>query len=112
VADACSASGILPFGTGYSSDHRAVYIKINMESVLQSTISSIETRRARKLQQATPRERHIFIEKLNKHYESQNLYERLQDLAEIPAEEWTLEHQLEYEKCDKQHIDGMLAAEK
>jgi hypothetical protein len=47
----------------------------------------------------------------NTSYESQNLYERLQDLAEIPAEEWTPEHQLEYEKCDKKHIDGMLAAE-
>jgi hypothetical protein len=83
-----------------------------MELLLKSTVSSMESRTARKLQQATPRERHIFLEELNKHYETQNLYQRLQDLTEIPAHEWTQSHQLEYEKCDKQHIDGMLAAEK
>jgi hypothetical protein len=61
---------------------------------------------------ATPIEREKFLIELNEHYNAQNLYSRLADLSNIPTTEWTKESTEEYNKCDQQHIIGMLAAEK
>jgi hypothetical protein len=54
VVENCSEAGIIPFGYGYPSDHRAVFIRIKMETLLNSTISPMESRSAQKLQHATP----------------------------------------------------------
>jgi hypothetical protein len=61
---------------------------------------------------ATPKERIKFLNKLQDHYKSQNLYDRLVQLWDTPQHEWTSEHETEFNKCDEQHILGMLAAEK
>jgi hypothetical protein len=66
---------------------------------------------ARKLQQATPKERQIFLETAHYHFENQNVYDRLNRLAATPHEEWTTEQTREYEKCDQEMINGMLSAE-
>jgi hypothetical protein len=54
----------------------------------------------------------MFLNELHTHYESQNLYTRLQSLWQTSKTDWTSDHQLEYDRCDDQHIKGMLAAEK
>lgn len=51
------------------------------------------------------------MQELDAHYVAQNLYERLQQLWNISSEEWSADHQTQYDKCDDQHIAGMLAAE-
>jgi hypothetical protein len=111
VAKHCSSAGIVPFGYGYPSDHRALFIRVNIREILNATVSSIESRHARKLQNATPKERQMFIEYVHQHYEQQNLYDRMQKLRELEPNKWTNETIKEYEKCDQQHINGMLAAE-
>jgi hypothetical protein len=112
VADFCTDSGIVPFGFGYPSDHRALFVRINISKILNARVTAVESRHARKLQNATPKERALFLEAVNAHYEQQNLYERMQKLREKEPHQWTQEMVEEYEKCDKQHIEGMLAAEK
>jgi hypothetical protein len=112
VAEFCTDSGIVPFGFGYPSDHRALFIRINISEILKARVTAVESRHARKLQNATPKERALFLEAVNSHYEQQNLYERMQKLREEASHQWTQEMIDEYEKCDKQHIAGMLAAEK
>jgi hypothetical protein len=72
---------------------------------------AIESRHARKIQNATPKERKKFLEVVHSHYQQQNLYERLQNLRELEPKDWNQEMLQEYERCDKQHINGMLAAE-
>jgi hypothetical protein len=72
----CQRSGMLPFGIGYPSDHRALFVKVNLEQILKTTIKAIDTITARKLTQATPRERKIFLEEVDKHFNNQNLYQR------------------------------------
>jgi hypothetical protein len=54
----------------------------------------------------------MFITALDEHYEAQNLYHRLSTLTKINPEQWNETYQDEYNKCDEQHIIGMLAAEK
>jgi hypothetical protein len=61
---------------------------------------------------ATPNERKMFLNELHLHYESQNLYNRLQSLWQTSKNDWTNDHQIEYDRCDEQHITGMLLAKK
>jgi hypothetical protein len=62
--------------------------------------------------QASPKERKLFLETADKHFNNQNLYNRLKKLGEVTATEWNSSHTNEYEQCDKQMINGMLYAEK
>jgi hypothetical protein len=56
VQDQCTRSGLLPFGSGYHSDHRAMFVVLNIESILGTKIGSINMIMARKLIQASPKE--------------------------------------------------------
>jgi hypothetical protein len=53
----CQCAGALPFGTGYHSDHRALFITINFEDFFNTKLGAIDTIAARKLIQASPKER-------------------------------------------------------
>jgi hypothetical protein len=61
---------------------------------------------------ATPKERTLFLESVYNHYKQQNLFERMAKLRGQESNQWGKAEYEEYEKCDKQHINGMLAAEK
>jgi hypothetical protein len=111
VKENCTRAGILPFGVGYQSDHRALFVNIDIEKILQSKTNAIDSVTARKLQQATPKERKIFLETAYYHFNNHNVYDRLNRLVTTPHEEWTTEHTREYEKCDKEMINGMLSVE-
>jgi hypothetical protein len=102
---------MLPFGVGYQSDHRALFIKVNLGKILQTLVTQIDTITARKLNQETPKERKIFLEKLDNHYQSQNLYQRLRKLTENEESEWDKENVKTYKKCDNEMVAGMLLAE-
>jgi hypothetical protein len=108
----CKSSGILPFGSGYPSDHRAVFIKVDLSGVLSTQVQTVESMTSRLISSATPRERETFLQTVHKHYKAQNLYQRLAKLNAISTDQWNEYHQEEYNKCDEQHILGMLAAEK
>jgi hypothetical protein len=111
VQEHCTRSGMLPFGVGYQSDHCALFIKVNLQKILQTSVTQIDTITARKLTQATPKERHIFLAQLGNHYQNQNLYKRLRHLAEIKNTEWNDSHTTKYERCDRILVEGMITAE-
>jgi hypothetical protein len=111
VQEHCARSGMIPYGVGYQSDHRALFIKANLQKILQMTVTQMDTIMARKLTQATPKECHIFLEQLDKHYQNQNLYKRLKTKAALNELEWNDNHIKVYEKCDKAMVEGMLSAE-
>jgi hypothetical protein len=112
VAKYCSGSGIIPYGYNYPTDHRALFIRVNIGEILNTKISSIESIHGRKLQNATPKERLNFIETVYQHYQQQNIFDQLQKLQALEPKDWNQDAINEFEKCDKQHINGMLAAEK
>jgi hypothetical protein len=39
----CQNSGVLPFCYGYPSDHRAIYIRVDMNSILKTEVHAIES---------------------------------------------------------------------
>jgi hypothetical protein len=108
----CLSSGILPFGYGYSSDHRAIFVRYDIAKILNTEIHPLKSPATRLIMDATPRESEKFIEELDLHYSSQNLYERLQRLWEIAATKWEQIHEDTFNQCDEQNILGMTAAEK
>jgi hypothetical protein len=101
VKEFCSRAGIAPFGLGYQSDHRALFVILDIKQILQTAVSPIDSASARRLQQATPKERQIFLENTHFHFENQNLYTRLEKLMSSPMTEWTTDQINEYEACDK-----------
>lgn len=111
VRDNCSKSGILPFGYGYHSDHRAIFAVIQIEKILSSQITTVDTITARKLQQAMPKERDIFLKEANRYLKNQNIYQRLRELKNH-SDQWSEDNKNEYELCDQTIIHGMLLAEK
>jgi hypothetical protein len=111
VQDYCVHSGMLPFGVGYQSNHRALFIKVDLQKILQSTVTHLDTINTRKLTQGTPKERHIFLEQLDQHYWNQKLYQQLKSVTEIKDSEWQAAHTETYEQCNKTMVEGMLSAE-
>jgi hypothetical protein len=108
----CTGAGILPFGTGYHSDHKAIFTVIDFETFFNTKITPSDTITARNLVQATPKERKIFLESVDNHFQNQNIFECLKRLISILQSEWSENHREEYEKSDHQMIIGMLQAEK
>jgi hypothetical protein len=94
VLEHCSTCGILPFGFGYPSDHQAIFARINLSKILQSKMNPAESSAQRLLIPASPNERKMFLNKLHMHYESQNLYNRLQSLWQTSKDDWTNDHQI------------------
>jgi protein tyrosine phosphatase len=72
----------------------------------------VESIHGRKLQNATPKQRLKFIKMVYQHYQQQNIFEWLQNLRTLDPKDWNQDAINEFEKCDRQHINGMLAAEK
>jgi hypothetical protein len=102
---------MLPFGTGYPSDHRQLFIQVNIASILNTKINPLESGANRKIQNATPKERKTFIDATHFYFAQQNLFDRLQALMDTQPDQWSPSQVKEYESCDKQHIEGMLYAE-
>jgi hypothetical protein len=110
VRDNSVEAGILPFEMGYHSDHRAIFVSIQMEKILTTKVQSSDSITARKLQQAIPKERDIFIQEAHRYLDNQNIYNRLRELQSTD-DPWTEEDKNEYELCDQTIIHGMLLAE-
>lgn len=112
VCQHVSSCGILPLGWGYQSDHRSTFFKMNLAKFFGSSVQALEHPSSRLIRNATPKERNEFLMHLHEHYNAHNLYQCFEKLSQIEAGQWTPEDQHEYEKCDDQHIKGMLSAEK
>jgi hypothetical protein len=92
VKQYCVSSSILPFGYGYPSDHRAIFIRCDISRLLSTEIHPLESSLTRLLISATPKERKKFIIELDLHYESQNLYNRMQRLWNVNPPDWDNDH--------------------
>jgi hypothetical protein len=84
---------------------------VDLGKILQTSIKQIDLITARKLMQATPKECTIFLEMVDKHFNSQNLYQRLRNLTAIKESEWDMPHTAQFKQCDKTMVAGMLVVE-
>jgi hypothetical protein len=97
---------------GYMSDHRAIFMEIDIEAVLSTNVRASDSITARKLQQATPKEREHFLQQLNTFLEEHLIYNRLRRLHDKTKDKWTDEDVIKYKRCDEILINGALQAEK
>jgi hypothetical protein len=109
ISQCCKHAGILPFGTGYISDHQPLFTSIEIAAVLESNVKPVESITARKLHQATPRECDIFLQEANLFLENLQTYKRLQGL--MAKQDWMDQDTEEFERCNDELIQGMLYAE-
>jgi hypothetical protein len=109
VLENCSNAGILPFGMGYHSDHRAIFATIQIDKVLMANVSTVDSITARKLQQATPRERETFILKAYEILENQNIFQKMNSLNAETT--WSEDNRKTYETCDELITQSMIIAE-
>jgi hypothetical protein len=72
-------------------------------------VTTIDSITARKLQQATPRERETFVQKAFEILNNQNIFNTLNTLSE--STKWLQEDTDKYEECDKTIIQSMIIAE-
>jgi hypothetical protein len=110
VTKNCDKAGIVPFGYGYHSDHRAIFAVINIKKILSTSVSPVDSIAARKLHQATLKEREVFVNSVHTILDSQNIYQRLATLRGR-INEWSEDDLRQYEKCDKIITESMLTAE-
>jgi hypothetical protein len=108
----CKRSGILPFGIGYLSDHRAIFAELDIDSILSSNVKPVDSIAARKLHKATPKERHIFLQEADTFMEMHGVYEKLKQLHDKTPNDWDSVDMEMFEKCDEMLIKGVLHAEK
>jgi hypothetical protein len=85
---------------------------VDLKALLSTEVHPLESKATRLIMSATPKERVKFLNELDSHYQSQNLYERFTNLWETPKNKWNKKCEEEYNACDEQHIIGMLSAEK
>jgi hypothetical protein len=108
----CKKAGILPFGIGYMSDHRAIFAELDIDSILSSNVQPVDSIAARKLHQATPKEHNVFLQEADVFMETHGIYEKLKRLHDKPTNEWDSADMETFEKCDEMLIKGVLHAEK
>jgi hypothetical protein len=94
------------------SDHCAVFAQLDIESILSATVKPIDSITARKLNQATPKERAKFLQEADTFLEAHGIYEKLKRLNNKPPSEWDHTDVDVFEKCDDMIIQGVLHAEK
>jgi hypothetical protein len=79
---------------------------------MSDQITNLDSHATRLISKSTPCERSKLLDLVDEHYNAHNIYDRLNRLTSVPLESWQQEHYNKYEACDKQHIIGLVAAEK
>jgi hypothetical protein len=71
------ASGFFPFYEGIDSDHRVLFCDLNLAGYLRGQVASIESPSARALDSRSPRRVSLYKQKLYKHLQGHNVFNRL-----------------------------------
>jgi len=104
-------AGCTPFGDGYFlSDHRGLFIDINLRAILQDDVSPIALQPKRFIHSTNPRERNQFLKLYYTHLEKNNIFQRIQNAN--PSGFNAQDLMIELNKIDKTRSEGMLAAAK
>ena len=111
VAEQTSRVGCTPFGDGlFHSDHRGLFVDINLGAILTDAVSTLDTPATRLLSSKTVKERSAFIQHYDTHAENQNIHQRSKALGSLQPTE-RRGQMPEANKIDLQCTKGMLSAE-
>ena len=104
-------TGYLPFGEGVGY-HRALFVNIQLISVLGTKLRSIKPARSRKLKLQDPRIRNKYNRALKHFFKKHNLKKRAYALQQRASTPLSTADSKEYETLDSIRIQGMNYAEK
>ena len=107
VVPSIQQSAILPLNYVISSDHRAVYVDLNMTTLFGKDVSPLMSPPARALRSTNEKQTAIYVEQLHKSMERHSIFDRIRELKSNP----TPNHRLA-EAIDRDMTRLMIAAEK
>ena len=111
--DEIHKAGQLPFGLGFHTDHRGVFVDVDGEQLLGLRMTEPEQRESRRLSSKNNKHRQQYMEHLCKHLEAHNVFKRVGELSRASQEgTFTATQMEEYNKIDDSITDGMISAEK
>ena len=77
VAKALRRAGIEPYGEGYTSDHRGLFIDLNINELLSGHIAELDTPNGRGINSCTPKSVQVYKEHVLQYFDDHNLEQRL-----------------------------------
>ena len=106
-------AGQLPFGLGFHTNHRGLFVDVDGDQLLGLRMQESEQCDGQWLSSKNTKHRQQYIEQLCKHLEAHDIQNRVGKLSSV-SQRGTLteEEVLEYNKIDDCITKGMLAAEK
>lgn len=106
-------AGQLPFGLGFSSDHRGMFADLDAGEILQLVMEEPKDRAGRRLSSKNEKHRGKYIESVLASFEARNVFKRVGTLYN-KAQTGELDEQgrREYNELDDCVTQAMLAAEK
>jgi hypothetical protein len=112
LQEAVIRSGILPFHSIFSGDHRPCFLDFDANLLFASSTPPLAPSCQRSLQLMDPRRVTKYKEQLHHQLLYHNVFERCKALLEAAdSETWTPDHLIQYEKLDKIITESMLCAE-
>jgi hypothetical protein len=113
IASSAIHSGVLPLYSVFHSDHNAVYLDLNSQTLFGDTTHPVAPPHRRGLQLRDPRKIETYITALHKQLSYHNILDKISILdTSLTTNTWTSSHTLEYEKIDKIITDSMIYAER
>jgi hypothetical protein len=112
LQDAVIRSGILPYNSIFSGDHRPCFIDLDADKLFARSTPPLAPTCQRSLQLADPRRTTKYRESLHQQLTYHKVIEKCQSLLEAADRNtWTSEHLDQYEKLDRTITEAMLYAE-
>ena len=111
IAANTTNAGGLPFKTGIDTNHRGLYINVEVQNIFRSLTTELQAPKPRKLSSLNKKHSEALRRAVVKACKNQNIKDRLEQLATVPANQWNPHHQEALNKIDDTFTKIVLAAE-
>ena len=111
IAANTTNAGILPFKMGIDTDHRGLYVDVEVHHIFRSSTTELQHQIPRKLSSLNKKHSDALRTVVVKACNNQNIKDRLEHLAKVPVTRWNNHHQAALNKIDKTFTNIVLAAE-
>ena len=111
IASNTTNAGVLPFKFGIDSDHRGLYVDVEVQNIFRSTTTDLQYPKPRKLSSLNKKHADALRTVVTKSCKNQNIHSRLRQLSTVPPNRWHNQHQDALNKIDDTFTKIVLAAE-
>ena len=111
VAAHTTRAGVLPFHYGIDTDHRGLYVDIDVYNIFKSNTAEIRNPPPRKLSSKNTIHADKVREQVRRQCKSHNIQHGLQELTKVPLNRWTERHQEKLNSIDEHFTKIVLKTE-